>query len=207
MKDSGGVTAITHVFFDIGGVLGSNGWDHEQRSRAADRFGLEPEFEARHAELVGDWEIGRLSLNEYLDSAVFFVPRPFSREEFVAFMYAQSVPFPESIELARRLAAAGRARLFTLNNEADELNRERIAKFGLRAIFEAFLSSCWLNVRKPSRTMLLRASLIAGAESAGILFVDDREQNLLPARALGWDTHRFTDAPSLERALRERGLL
>ena len=201
------MTAITHVFFDIGGVLGSNGWDHEQRSRAAERFALEPEFEARHAELVGDWEIGRLSLNEYLDSAVFFVPRPFSREEFVAFMYAQSVPFPESIDLARRLAAAGRARLFTLNNEADELNRERIAKFGLRAIFEAFLSSCWLNVRKPSRTMLLRASLIAGAEAGGILFVDDREQNLLPARALGWDTHHFTDARSLEGALGARGLL
>ena len=201
------MTAITHIFFDIGGVLGSNGWDREQRSRAVERFALEPEFEARHAELVGDWEIGRLSLAEYLDSAVFFTARSFSREEFTAFMFAQSVPFPESIAVARRLAAAGKVRLFTLNNEADELNRERIATFGLRGLFEAFLSSCWLNVRKPSRAMFVRAAAIAGADAGGILFVDDREQNLLPARALGWDTHHFTGAAPLEAALRERGLL
>jgi len=201
------VTAITHVFFDIGGVLGSNGWDREQRARATEHFGLEPEFEARHEELVGDWEIGRLSLEEYLDSAVFFTPRSFTREEFVKFMLAQSVPFADSIALAKRVAEGGKARLFTLNNEADELNRHRIDAFGLRAIFESFLSSCWLGLRKPSRTMLLRASLIAGAAPGSILFVDDREQNILPARALGWQTHRFTAAAPLEAALRERGLL
>lgn len=200
------MTTITHVFFDIGGVLGSNGWDREQRARAIERFDVEPEFEARHEELVGDWEIGRLSLEEYLDSAVFYVPRSFTREEFVAFMLAQSVPFAASIALAKRLADRGAVRLFTLNNEADELNRHRIEAFGLRGIFESFLSSCWLGLRKPSRTMMLRASLIAGAAPEHILFVDDREQNIVPARALGWDTHRFTDAPALEAALRERGL-
>ena len=200
------MTTITHVFFDIGGVLGSNGWDREQRARAIEHFGLEPEFEARHEELVGDWEIGRLSLEEYLDSAVFFVQRSFTRQQFLQFMLAQSIAFPESIALAKRLADRGTVRLFTLNNEADELNRHRIEAFGLRGIFESFLSSCWLGLRKPSRTMMLRASLIAGAAPEHILFVDDREQNIVPARALGWDTHRFTDAPSLEAALRERGL-
>ncbi|HEX2780305.1 MAG TPA: HAD family hydrolase [Gemmatimonadaceae bacterium] len=202
------MTAITHLFFDIGGVLGSNGWDREQRSRATERFGLEPEFEARHAELVGDWEIGRLTLAEYLDSAVFFVARPFTREEFVSFMFAQSEPFVETIALARAVAKGRRGvRLFTLNNEADELNRERIRRFELRTVFESFLSSCWLGVRKPSRSMFVRAAAIAGADAGDIFFVDDREQNLVPARALGWDTHHFTGAALLESALRERGLL
>ncbi|NUO64328.1 MAG: hypothetical protein HOQ12_13070 [Gemmatimonadaceae bacterium] len=201
------MSSITHVFFDIGGVLGSNGWDREQRARAIAHFGLDPEFEARHDEIVGDWEIGRLSLEEYLDSAVFFEPRAFTRKEFTDFMLAQSVPFADSLALAKQVARRGAARLFTLNNEADELNRHRIEEFGLRAIFEGFLSSCWLGLRKPSRTMLLRASLIAGAEPASILFVDDREQNIVPARALGWATHRYTGAAGLETALRERGLL
>jgi hypothetical protein len=43
--------AISHVFFDVGGVLGTGEWDAGQRARAVERFGLDPaDFELRHAE-------------------------------------------------------------------------------------------------------------------------------------------------------------
>ena len=32
---------ITALFLDIGGVLLTNGWDHNMRARAADKFGLD----------------------------------------------------------------------------------------------------------------------------------------------------------------------
>lgn len=198
---------LTHAFFDIGGVLGTNGWDREQRARATERFGLEPDFELRHDELVGDWEIGRLTLPEYLESAVFFCPRRFTRDEFAAFMFAESRPFPDSVALARRMAERGRVRLMTLNNESDELNRHRIETFGLRELFSTFLSSCWLGVRKPSRQIFIRALGIAGADPSHVLFVDDREQNLVPARALGFKTHHFSSAAALEQTLSELGLI
>jgi putative hydrolase of the HAD superfamily len=198
---------ITHVFFDIGGVLGTNGWDSEQRVRAIEHFGLDPEFEYRHAELAADWEIGRLTLAEYLESAVFFTPRPFTPDEFKAFMMSLSKPHPDTIALARRVAARGDAVLMTLNNEATELNLHRIETFGLRDIFTAFFSSCWLGVRKPSRVIFERALAIAQVAADDALFIDDREQNLVPARALGFETHHYTGAADLERELRERDLL
>jgi putative hydrolase of the HAD superfamily len=199
--------ALTHLFFDIGGVLGTNGWDNEQRGRAASHFSLGAEFESRHQELVGDWEIGRLTLDEYLDSAVFFAPRSFTKEEFTAFMFDESEPFVGTIAIVSEIAARGELTLMTLNNEADELNRHRIAKFGLDGLFAAFLSSCWLGVRKPSRVIFERALAIAGAEAAETLFVDDRQQNLVPAAAAGWETHHFVDAAGLRLALEERGIL
>jgi len=198
---------LTHIFFDIGGVLGSNGWDHEQRTRADERFDLGEEFENRHQELVGDWEIGRLTLDEYLDSAVFFTPRSFTKAEFIAFMFDQSEPFVGTIAIVGEIAARADVTLMTLNNEADELNRHRIVKFGLDPLFEAFLSSCWLGVRKPSQVIFRRAMAIAGAEAESILFVDDRQQNLVPAAAIGWETHHFVDAAGLRRDLEERGVL
>ena len=207
MKDSDPHMALTHLFFDIGGVLGSNGWDHEQRERADEQFALGPEFEQRHQELVGDWEIGRLTLDEYLDSAVFFVPRSFTKEEFIAFMFDQSEPFVGTIAIVAEVAKRSDLTLMTLNNEADELNRHRIAKFGLDPLFEAFLSSCWLGVRKPSQVMFQRAMAIAGAEPNAILFVDDRQQNLVPAAAAGWETHHFFDAAGLRHDFEERGIL
>lgn len=198
---------VTHVFFDIGGVLGTNGWDREQRAAAVQRFGLDGEFEHRHHEVVGDWEAGELSFDEYLDVTVFYRPRPFSREEFQVFMFSQSAPFPDSIALARQLRANRRATLMTLNNEAETLNLHRISAFGLQDIFDAFLSSCWLRCRKPSRLIFERALRIAQADPETTLFVDDREQNLAPARALGLRTVQFTGAGPLEAALRDAALL
>jgi len=201
------MTAVTHVFFDIGGVLGTNGWDSEQRAVAAERFGLDAEFEARHREVVGDWELGRLSTDEYLDLVLFYEPRPFTRDAFFAWMLAQSQPFPETIALARRVAESGRVGLFTLNNESAELNQARIDRFGLAGIFDAFLSSCWLGTRKPLRRIFDVALSVVQAPAGAALLIDDREQNLAPARALGMRTILYRGTAPLEQALQREGLL
>jgi putative hydrolase of the HAD superfamily len=192
------VTEITHIFFDIGGVLGSNGWDHEQRDRAVEHFDLNKEdFEWRHKEVVAEWEEGRITIDEYLEIAVFHTARTFSRDEFVEFMYSQSVPNDATIAIARHLSEQAGYTLMTLNNEADELNRYRIEKFGISRIFEAFLSSCWLGVRKPIRRFYSRGLGIAQADPASSLFIDDRQQNLISAATLGINTIHFKSAQQL----------
>ncbi|MDQ6886849.1 MAG: HAD family phosphatase [Gemmatimonadota bacterium] len=199
---------IQHIFFDIGGVLGTNGWDHEQRARLVARFGLDAEdFEYRHQETVGAWEEGRMSTDEYLDITIFDRVRPFTREEVRAFMRDQSRPDLAAIAVARAVAEHSDGPVMALNNESEELNLHRIESFGLRDIFAAFLSSCWLGYSKPSRRFYERAFAIAQADPRASLFIDDREQNLAPARAMGVTTLRFESAPQLEMELRRLGAL
>ena len=86
---------ITTLFLDIGGVLLTNGWDRNIRIRAAEKFGLDQdEMNERHHLTFDTYEEGKLSLDEYLHRVVFYQDRSFSPEEFKAFMYAQSQPFP-----------------------------------------------------------------------------------------------------------------
>jgi putative hydrolase of the HAD superfamily len=196
------VNEIKHIFFDIGGVLGTNGWDHEQRERAVERFDLESEdFEWRHKEVVSDWEEGRITLDEYLYIAVFHTARSFSREEFIEFMHSQSVPDDAAIGIARRLSRQAGYTLMTMNNESEELNTFRIEKFGISQIFEAFLSSCWLGVRKPIRRFYHRGLGIAHAEATSSLFIDDRQQNLISASTLGMNVVLFKSAEQLRSDL------
>ena len=198
---------VTHLFFDIGGVLGSNGWDREQRAAAVQHFGLDPaELEDRHRDVIGMLEEGRMTLDDYLRSAVFNRPRAFGPDEFKAYMLAQSTPFPESIEVARSLARTGHYRLMTLNNESAELNRHRLVQFGLRDIFVAFFSSCWLGVMKPARRIYEVALAMSQAEPERSVFVDDRERNLEPARGLGMRAIRFTDVARLRQDLAALGV-
>ena len=200
--------SIDLVLFDIGGVLGSNGWDREQRLAAVERFGLDDEdFQYRHEEMVGALEAGQISLGEYLDVTVFCDGRTFSREEFTSFMLAQSVPWADSIAVARELAESATVRLATLNNESEALNNYRIERFGLREIFPTFFTSCWLGVRKPTREIYTRVLGMTQADPKRTLFIDDRVQNLNPAAALGMQSIHFESAGQLRSALAARGLL
>jgi putative hydrolase of the HAD superfamily len=196
------VKTINHIFFDIGGVLGTNGWDREQRERAVNHFKLDAEdFQCRHEEVIGAWEEGRITIDEYLAITVFHKPVNFSRDKFVEFMYSQSVAHEDVIALARSLTGRAEYTLMALNNESDELNRYRIAKFGISQIFEAFLSSCWLGVRKPVQKFYERGLGIAQASPETSLFIDDRQQNLTPAANLGMTCIQFTSAAQLRSDL------
>ena len=198
---------IELVLFDIGGVLGSNGWDREQRAEAVNRFELDPDdFQYRHEETVGALESGEITLDEYLSVTIFCEPRDFTPADFKAFMFAQSEPWPDSIAVVRDLSATG-VEMATLNNESEELNCYRIERFGLRDIFPTFFSSCWIGARKPTLAIYHRVMGMTQANPARTLFVDDRAQNLSPATALGIQTVRFESAGQLRSELRARGLL
>ena len=205
------MTVINQLFFDIGGVLGSNGWDREQRAEAVTRFGLDAEdFQYRHEETVGAFESGQISLDEYLDVTVFWRERDFSRDEFKTFMFSLSTPSPGRLDVVRRLrqnirGRPARVRMATLNNESRELNEHRIRVFGLCELFDVFFSSCWLGVRKPTRQIYEHVLGMTQANPASSVFVDDREQNLAPARALGMRTILYTSADELASALGELG--
>ena len=198
---------ITHVFFDVGGVLGTAGWGTPCRAGAAKYFGYDLEqAERRHQSVVGPWETGAMTLDEYLDHTVFAERRPFTRAQFTAYMKALSVPNAESIALARAVSATGCYRMCTLNNESEALNVYRIQCFGLADIFDAFLSSCWLGVGKPARRIYTLALALTQAQPDRSVFVDDREQNLEPARDAGMQAIRFTSAADLASAFRTLGI-
>jgi putative hydrolase of the HAD superfamily len=199
--------SITHLFFDIGGVLGTNAWSTPQRRRAIERFGLDAaEFEQQHRDAVGTFEQGRMTLDEYLDATLFYRDRDFGRQAFVDFMLAESRPDEATIALARQLAASGKFRMMTLNNESLELNLHRIQRFGLRDVFEAFFTSCWVGVTKPSRRIYEVALGVSQAPPERAVFIDDRNPNLMPARALGMQTIHFITGDRLAGQLAALGV-
>lgn len=199
---------LTHVFFDVGGVLGSNGWDREQRAKAREHFGIEDDNEETHYAVVEKWEAGFMTLDEYLDRVWFDRPRDVSREAFVTHMKAQSEPRPDALALARRLRdEAPQVRRMTLNNESEVLNVHRLRHFGLHEVMEAFLSSCWLGVMKPDPAMFTRTLGITDADPTRSLFLDDREENVEAAREAGFHAVQVTETADIEEALIRFGLL
>jgi putative hydrolase of the HAD superfamily len=198
---------LTTIFFDIGGVLLTDGWGHDSRRAAAERFGLDwNEYSERHEKVSHALETNRMTLERYLDRAIFHRPRAFTREEFREFIFTQSQPKSDSIRIAQLLAASGKYFMATINNEVLELNVFRIEQFGLRQYFSVFFSSCFLGLRKPDEAIYRTALQVTQCQPAECIFIDDREVNLECPRELGVATILFQDAAQLRRELRENGV-
>jgi putative hydrolase of the HAD superfamily len=199
---------VTALFWDVGGVILSNGWDHPDRSKAVKKFGLDrEEFEDRHEVASPVFETGQITLDTYLQRTVFYRKRDFTREEFTNFIFSQSQELPESRAVLRDVAAAGKYLLAALNNEGRELNEYRIRTFHLRREFKAFFSSCYLGIRKPDEGIYRVALQVTQRDPAECLFIDDREVNLEGARQLQMRTIHFQDAAQLRRDLAQNGVI
>jgi len=198
---------VTALFWDIGGVILSNGWDRADRSKAVKKFGLDwEEFEDRHELASPAFETGQITLDTYLERTVFYRKRDFTKEEFTKFMLSQSEELPESRAVLSGVAATGKYLLATINNEGLELNEHRIRTFHLRRELKAFFSSCYLRIRKPDEGIYRLALEVTQRRPEECVFIDDRELNLECARALHMGTIHFQNAAQLRQELAASGV-
>jgi len=198
---------IRALFWDVGGVLLTNAWDHNERAKAFEKFHLNAdEFHSRHELVVSSFERGKITLDEYLDRTVFYQPRPFCKEEFQQYMFALSQPFPENLKLAHALANSGKYFMGTINNESRELNAYRIATFDLRKIFRAFFSSCYVGLRKPEADIYRVALEVTQFPAEECCFIDDRALNLECAAKMGMQVIQMQGLEPLKRDLQNLGV-
>jgi putative hydrolase of the HAD superfamily len=198
---------ITTLFWDIGGVVLTNGWDRNSRKLAADAFHLDmEEFHDRHDLSFPAFDAGQITLNEYLDRTLFYRKRSFSREEFIAFMFAQSKECPDTRAVLDKLSKSGKYFVGAINNEPLELNQYRIEAFDLRRNFQVFFSSCYVHSRKPEEHIFRVALEVTQRAPEKCVFIDDRPLNLESPRRLGMNTIHHENADQLRSELGKLGV-
>ncbi len=179
-------TPVTTIFTDIGGVLLTNGWDRSARKKAIDFFKLDAdETEERHHLTFDTYEVGKLTLDEYLERLVFYKKRNFTADDFRRFMMKQSKPYPEMISLLKALKEKYQLKIAVVSNEGRELNNYRINKFGLNTFIDFFISSSFVHFRKPDADIFRLAVDVAQTPTRQLLYIDDRPLFVQVAAAQG----------------------
>jgi putative hydrolase of the HAD superfamily len=195
---------ITTLFCDLGGVLLTNGWDHNSRKKAAEIFGYDfDEAETRHRLLFGDYEIGEISLDEYLHYVIFNVPRKFTPQEYKDFMYKQSKPLEGMLPLIKELREKQGLKIVIVSNEGRDLTDYRIKTFGLKEYVDIFIVSCFAGVKKPDKGIFRLAMDVAQVSPENVLYLEDRELFVELAKDLGIQGIRHTDLASTKKKLSE----
>ena len=185
------------MFVDIGGVLLTNGWDHRARKRAATHFKLDwAEMQERHELNFETHEEDKTTFKEYLDRVVFYQKRAFTRATFRRFMFAQSKPYAEMIGLVRNLKAKYGLKIIVVSNESRELNAYRIRQFKLDGFVDAFISSCFVRLRKPDADIFKLALDIAQTPVREIIYIENTPMFVQVAEGLEIRSILHTDYKS-----------
>ena len=197
----------TTLFLDVGGVLLTNGWDRKMRKQAAEKFGLDyADMDERHHLTFDTFEMGKLTLDDYLTRMVFHTARSFSRDDFKAFMFEQSQPYPQMIDLIRDLKKTYHLRIAVVSNEGRELTTHRIEKFRLAEFVDFFVASSYVHFRKPDADIYRMALDIAQVPIEEVLYIDDRLMFVEVAQGLGIRSLHHTSYEATCAALAEMGL-
>lgn len=200
-------TGITCLFLDIGGVLLTDGWSHQSRKLASKVFGLDhKEMENRHAQVFDTYELGKLTINDYLKHVVFFEKRSFTPAKFQKFMFDRSKPLPRMIEAVTRLKAQYRIKIVAVSNEARELNEYRIQEYQLGAFIDFFISSCYVHLRKPDEDIFRLALDVAHVPLRQIVYIENTAMFVSIAESLGIRSILHRDSISTLASLASLGL-
>ena len=207
-----GESAIKTIFWDIGGVLLTNGWDRYQRARVLTPLGVDlAEYEPRHEVANYYWERGHIDARAFFEQTVFALKaRDFTFAELWPRVCAESkVLHPGSFDILQSLQAvraSGQLKLATLNNESIELNEYRLDTFGLRSSFDFFVCSGYVHEMKPLADIYRAAILISGQPASSAVFIDDKQENIDAARSHGMQGIRFESSEQLRASLAELGI-
>ena len=206
--DESAKPAITTLFLDIGGVLLTNGWDRHARQRACERFSLDwEEMNERHHLTFDTYEVGKLTLDDYLRRVIFYKPQPFSPQEFREFMFAQSQPHDDMIQMIKQVKNAAKLRVATVSNEGRELSMYRIEKFKLKEFVDFFIMSSFVHFRKPDEDIFCIALDTAQAKPEEVLYIEDRGLFIEVAQSLGIHAIQHRDVAQTRVELAQYGLV
>ena len=196
-------TAIKALFLDIGGVLLTNGWGHESRKLAAEKYGLDlKDIEQRHELVFDAHELDKITLDEYLNMIIFYRERTFSIEGFKDFIFEQSKALDGHIHFFKEIKRKYQLKVIAVSNEGRELNEYRINKFRLDTLFDAYVSSCYVHMHKPDIDMLRMACDISHVPPEQALYVDDNSIMAGLANVFGLQSLHFQGLDSAKKFLK-----
>jgi putative hydrolase of the HAD superfamily len=199
--------AITCLFLDIGGVLLTDGWSHDAGKMAAKKFRMNlEELNKRHTEAIDIYEVGKLTLKEFLNWVVFYEKRSFTQNQFRKFIYEHSKSYPQMIALIRRLKLQYGLKIVVVSNEGREFNEFRIHKFKLDEFVDYFISSCYVGLRKPDADIFRVALDIVRVHPNQVIYIDNTPMFVQIAECLGIQSILQTDYKTTFAKLASFGL-
>lgn len=178
---------ITTIFFDWGGVLADDPGDDFLSKLLTNIGANEDQIREIHETYMKDFMKGALSEADYwavLKNKYSLAVRDSISSEFL--QWKGLVVNNDVLQLVEA-ARANNIKTALLSNVI-EPTYTVLKEAGHYDTFDFVVASCKVGYAKPQQEIYDLSLEMAGATAAQSLFIDDKETNLIPARAMGFST-------------------
>jgi putative hydrolase of the HAD superfamily len=200
---------IDVVLFDYGQVLSGPAnpaaWAHMRTITALDEAHLHAAYWAyRH-----DYDRGTFTGPAYWHAVAAHAGTTISSAQLKQLLTADVALWTDlnrpMVDFAQRLQRAG-IRTAILSNIGDDIAAGIRARLPWLTAFDHCTWSHALFLAKPEPEIFHQTAAALATPPANILFIDDREDNIAAAQAIGMQTIHYTTHPAFEQEMRTRNL-
>lgn len=185
---------MSWVVFDFGGVIGTYQPEEDVAAMAAAAEVTTAEFGRAYWPPRFAYDIGELSAHTFWQDVAGRLGRSFSRSQITDLVTLDVASWSHlchgTVRLIHDLKSAGR-RLAVLSNQPRE-QAEAVAGMPVARHFEHLLFSCDFKAGKPDPGCFSQALARLDAPAEEVILIDDREDNVRAAIAMGMRAIRFT---------------
>jgi len=122
-------------------------------------------------------------------------------------MLSQSKPYPRMIQMISDLKLRRGLKIVVVSNESRELNAHRIGTFKLGEFVDFFVSSCFVQMRKPDANIFRLALDMAQVQAREVVYIENTQMFVEVAEGLGIQSILHTGFDSTRAKLTSLGLL
>jgi len=198
---------IRAIIFDFGMVIST--FDVDRFLRNLTPYTGKSIIELRHVlaavrGIVIEYEIGRLSTEEFVDRVFTTTELPLTRDQFRIAYNDIFTPITSTHELIRRLKPS--YRLGLLSNTSEWHFEHAIKTVEVFHLFDAVTLSFEVKALKPSATIYQDMLAKLGVPAKECIYIDDIPENVEAARGLGMYALQYTGYDRLVGDLRAAGV-
>jgi putative hydrolase of the HAD superfamily len=194
---------MSWVVFDFGGVIGTQQPEEDVAAMAAAAGVTMAEFGRAYWPPRFAYDIGELTAETFWQDIAGRLGRSFSRSQIGELVRLDVASWSHLCEGTLRLIhdlRSGGQRLAVLSNQPRE-QAEVVAAMPVARHFDYLLFSCDFKAGKPDPSCFSQALDRLGAPADEVILIDDREDNVRAAIAMGMRAIRFTSPEQARAAL------
>jgi putative hydrolase of the HAD superfamily len=194
---------MSWVVFDFGGVIGTHQPEDDVAAMAAAAGVTTAEFGRAYWPPRFAYDIAELSAETFWQDVGGRLGRSFTRPQIAELVRLDVASWSHlcegTVRLVHDLKSAGQ-RLAVLSNQPRE-QAEVVAEMPVARHFDHLLFSCDFKAGKPDSGCFSQALARLGAPAEEVILIDDREDNVRAALAMGMRAIQFTSPDQARTAL------
>ena len=198
-------TNIKAIVFDCGGVFLSKSWNDKSCHIIPKKLRISKdkatEIFYKHWPEI---QIGKEDEDSFFEDLLKNSSEKVSLKEIKEIYYDCIDKIDDTFEIIKKLHK--KYSLFTLTNQGKEWMKFKIKKFKLKRYFKDFICASFVGVAKPDKKIYEILLERTGLKPDECIFIDNLEDNLKPAKNMGYNVILFKNAKQLKKELSKYGI-